>query len=76
MEIYPNKNKKKHFSELKNKSKINFEEMVFFDDEYENIIDISKLGVSCKLIDNGMNKKDFFSTLISYEKSFLEKKKI
>ncbi|KAL1130966.1 hypothetical protein AAG570_012207 [Ranatra chinensis] len=52
-EIYPG-SKIKHFQNFKRKANIKFEEMLFFDDEYRNIRDVSKLMVVCVLVDNGM----------------------
>lgn len=42
-EIYQT-NKKKHLQNLKKKTGFSFEEMIFFDNEYGNIADVSSLG--------------------------------
>ena len=33
--------------------------MIFFDDEQRNIHEISKLGVTCQYVDNGLTINDF-----------------
>lgn len=43
-EIYPTR-KFKHFEKLKEKSGVDYRDMLFFDDEYLNIKDISSLGI-------------------------------
>lgn len=57
-EIYPGC-KLTHFNSLKKKSNVEFKDMLFFDDENRNIIDVKTLGVECKLIDEdiGVTKK-------------------
>lgn len=35
-------------------SKMEYKDMIFFDDETRNIVDISKLGVTSVLVKNGM----------------------
>ena len=49
-EIYPG-SKITHFGNFQTKSKYNYNEMIFFDDEERNIIDISPLGVTAILVD-------------------------
>lgn len=48
-EIYPGC-KLTHFNSLKKRANVEFNEMLFFDDEYRNIQDVSSLGVECYLI--------------------------
>lgn len=55
-EIYPG-GKTEHFSRFHEKSKIPYEDMLFFDDENRNIVDVSKLGVTCILVNDGVTKK-------------------
>lgn len=57
-EIYPG-SKVKHFSNFHRDSKFEYREMIFFDDEQRNIHEISKLGVTCQYVDNGLTVKDF-----------------
>lgn len=37
--------------------KIDLKDMIFFDDEHRNIIDLEYLGVVCVLVKNGMTMK-------------------
>ena len=50
-ETYPGQ-KIKHFHRLRDQSGAQFDEMIFFDDEERNIIDVSELGVYCVLVDH------------------------
>lgn len=58
-EIYPG-SKKAHFEELKKQSGFTYDQMLFFDNEDRNIIDVSKLGVISILVDtySGCTLKD------------------
>ncbi len=51
-QIYPG-SKIRHFEILQKKFGIPYHEMVFFDDEYRNIHEVSALGVSCEYLENG-----------------------
>ncbi|XP_016914457.1 magnesium-dependent phosphatase 1-like [Apis cerana] len=53
-EIYPG-NKVTHFSRIQKISETEYKDMIFFDDEYRNIKDIEKLGVTCIYVKNGIN---------------------
>lgn len=55
-EIYPG-SKLSHFKSLQEKSKLHYEDMVFFDDEYRNIEEVGQLGVNAVFVENGMTKK-------------------
>ncbi|XP_051948070.1 magnesium-dependent phosphatase 1-like [Xyrauchen texanus] len=48
-EIYPG-SKVKHFKSLKSDSGVPFSDMMFFDDEDRNILEVGKLGVHCVLV--------------------------
>lgn len=52
-EIYPGC-KTQHFTKFKEYSGILFEDMLFFDDEHRNILDLSKHGVTCYNIDDNI----------------------
>ena len=51
--------KVKHFESLNRKTGIDFEDMVFFDNEHWNIQSVSQLGVKCYHTPNGMTKEDW-----------------
>ncbi|XP_051518737.1 magnesium-dependent phosphatase 1-like [Myxocyprinus asiaticus] len=48
-EIYPG-SKVKHFKRLKSDSIVPFSDMMFFDDEDRNILEVGELGVHCVLV--------------------------
>jgi magnesium-dependent phosphatase 1 len=52
-EIYPG-SKVRHFGNIQNFFKFNYNEMVFYDDEYRNIEEVGNLGVQCILVENGI----------------------
>ncbi|XP_034179923.1 magnesium-dependent phosphatase 1 isoform X2 [Osmia lignaria lignaria] len=52
-EIYPG-SKVTHFSKIQKASGIDYKDMMFFDDEQRNIVDVSKLGVKCILVKNDL----------------------
>ncbi len=52
-EIYPG-NKRRHFAKLKADSKVEYEDMIFFDDQTYNTREVSKLGVLCVHVPNGL----------------------
>lgn len=54
-EIYPGC-KINHFSKIQKASGTDYKDMVFFDDEHRNIVDVGKLGVTCIIIKNGVNQ--------------------
>ncbi|KAJ6653031.1 hypothetical protein lerEdw1_010117 [Lerista edwardsae] len=53
-QIYPG-SKVTHFQRLSQETRTPLSEMLFFDDESRNIHDVSKLGVTCILVPDGMN---------------------
>lgn len=53
-EIYPGC-KVTHFNQFKKQSGIPFENMLFFDDESRNIVDIERLGAVAIYVRNGVN---------------------
>jgi magnesium-dependent phosphatase 1 len=48
-----------HFKKLHAESGIAYEDMLFFDDEHRNIVDVFTLGVTCKLVPDGVSEKSF-----------------
>ena len=57
-EIFPG-SKVTHFNNLKQKSGIDFDKILFYDDEPRNIDEVSGLGVNCHLVRNGINIDEF-----------------
>ncbi|CAG9860605.1 unnamed protein product [Phyllotreta striolata] len=55
IEIYPG-NKTEHFNKIRELSKFSYNQMIFFDDEPQNIRDVEKIGVVCIFVRNGVNK--------------------
>ncbi|RWS30481.1 magnesium-dependent phosphatase 1-like isoform X1 [Leptotrombidium deliense] len=67
-EIYPGC-KVTHFEQFKKASGIQFKEMLFFDDEERNIIDVSRLGVTAILVnpETGVTMKNVTDALAKHE---------
>ena len=61
-EIYPS-SKLKHFAALRESSGIDYEEMIFFDDEMRNIREVSTLGVNCVHVGDGLTIELFLESL-------------
>lgn len=57
-EIYP-ASKVRHFASLQRASGIPYQEMLFFDDESRNIREVSELGVTCILVDRGLDRRSY-----------------
>ena len=55
-EIYPG-SKMAHFQSLMEQSDYRFDQMLFFDDEMRNILEVAKLGVNTVFVENGINFK-------------------
>ncbi|KAJ8377101.1 hypothetical protein SKAU_G00076810 [Synaphobranchus kaupii] len=64
-EIYPG-SKVTHFRKLQTDSGVQFSEMMFFDDEHRNIVDVSRLGVHCVLIPDGITEKSARQELLTF----------
>ncbi|OAY68664.1 magnesium-dependent phosphatase 1 isoform X1 [Ananas comosus] len=47
--------KTEHFERIRRRTGVHYKSMLFFDDEYRNIEAVSKMGVTCILVDNGVN---------------------
>lgn len=67
-EIYPGC-KLAHFQKFHEKSGIEYQKMIFFDDEHRNIEDINKLGVTCVYVGNGLNMSCIEQGLRQYRKN-------
>lgn len=63
--IYP-RNKKVHFRELRTLSGIEYNEMLFFDNESYNIMEVGELGVTCIHCPDGMTLEHFERGLHSF----------
>lgn len=61
-EIFPDK-KTSHLSNIKKLTDVHFQDMVFFDDEYRNIEDVSLLGVTSEWVKNGLRKESVYKYL-------------
>lgn len=57
-----------HFNRIRNESGVSFDEMMFFDDEERNIVDIAPLGVHSVLVspETGVTKTVFHQELEKY----------
>ncbi|XP_037499953.1 magnesium-dependent phosphatase 1 isoform X1 [Rhipicephalus sanguineus] len=55
-EIYPGC-KVTHFKKFAQQTGFSYEDMLFFDDEMRNITDVSKLGVTCVHVKDGMSQE-------------------
>ncbi|XP_049982049.1 magnesium-dependent phosphatase 1 isoform X1 [Alexandromys fortis] len=73
-EIYPG-SKVAHFERLHHKTGVPFSQMVFFDDEKRNIIDVGRLGteslggVTCIHVQNGMSLQTLTQGLETFAKA-------
>ncbi|XP_064467660.1 magnesium-dependent phosphatase 1-like [Ornithodoros turicata] len=65
-EIYP-ACKVRHFNKFASKTGIPYRDMLFFDDEYRNIRDVSKLGVTCIHAQHGMSNQILEEGLRKFE---------
>jgi len=57
-EIYPS-SKLKHFASLSRSTGVAYDRMLFFDDEMRNIHEVSDLGVTSVLVEDGLTRKVF-----------------
>ena len=68
-------NKKKHFGKIKEKCKeIPFEDMMFFDNQMDNIEDVGELGVFCVYCPEGMTKEVWEAGLKRFEEKCRKRK--
>ncbi|EEY55867.1 uncharacterized protein PITG_22198 [Phytophthora infestans T30-4] len=64
--IYP-RNKRVHFEQLKKDSGIPYEEMLFFDNEYGNVHDIQKIGVTCAYCPQGLTEGSWIQGMEAFQ---------
>ena len=57
-EVYPG-TKTTHFERIHRRTGIAYEDMVFFDNEYRNVRDVQRLGVTCVYTPEGFRRKYF-----------------
>eukprot|EP01103_Thecamoeba_quadrilineata_P001436 TRINITY_DN11292_c0_g1_i1.p1 TRINITY_DN11292_c0_g1~~TRINITY_DN11292_c0_g1_i1.p1 ORF type:complete len:197 (+),score=27.85 TRINITY_DN11292_c0_g1_i1:78-668(+) len=67
-EIYPT-TKTKHFASLKKRSGLEYVDMMFFDDEDRNIIEVGNLGVTSIYVRRGLTVKNVLQGLDEYNNS-------
>ncbi|XP_004647542.1 magnesium-dependent phosphatase 1 isoform X1 [Octodon degus] len=67
-EIYPG-SKVTHFERLHQKTGVAFSQMIFFDDEKRNIVDVTTLGVTCIHVQNGMSLHTLTQGLETFAKA-------
>ncbi|KAF1313384.1 Magnesium-dependent phosphatase-1, partial [Globisporangium splendens] len=66
--IYP-RNKRVHFEQLKEQSGVAYEDMLFFDNEYGNIVDVGKLGVVCAYCPQGLSEGSWLQGMEAFQKA-------
>ncbi|KAH7460663.1 hypothetical protein PRIC1_006286 [Phytophthora ramorum] len=64
--IYP-RNKRVHFEQLKKDSGIPYEDMLFFDNEYGNVQDIQRLGVTCAYCPQGLTEGSWIQGMEAFQ---------
>ncbi|KAE8890764.1 hypothetical protein PF005_g7390 [Phytophthora fragariae] len=64
--IYP-RNKRVHFEQLKKDSGIPYEDMLFFDNEYGNVADIQRLGVTCAYCPQGLTEGSWIQGMEAFQ---------
>ncbi|OWY95507.1 Magnesium-dependent phosphatase-1 [Phytophthora megakarya] len=68
VEIYPT-GKVAHFKKFIQNSDVQYEDMLFFDDEYRNIQDVSRLGVTCQFCHDGVTWKSWMEGMKAYQEA-------
>lgn len=67
IEIFPG-SKVTHFSNIRKSSHTDYKDMLFFDDEARNIMEVGKLGVHAVLVSNGVSCHVVEDALRSFSK--------
>ncbi|XP_058759215.1 uncharacterized protein LOC131632484 [Vicia villosa] len=68
--FYTSTHKTDHFQKIQSKTGVSYNSMLFFDDDNNNIKEISKLGVTSILVRNGVNLGVFREGLTRYSQSW------
>jgi len=55
-QIFPG-SKTEHFLRLHLQTKIPYDQIIFFDDEHRNVSEVSRLGVKCVWVENGITRE-------------------
>ncbi|KAK9720809.1 hypothetical protein K7432_003873 [Basidiobolus ranarum] len=71
-EIYPG-SKVQHFKRICKELGIQYEDMIFFDDEFRNIKEVGKLGVKCVYVQDGVTLKNFLQALEEFAQDKMER---
>ena len=66
-------NKREHFERLKKQTGIEFSDMIFFDNQSNNINDVSKLGVHSVLCPDGMLREIWTKGIESFQNKQVDK---
>lgn len=67
VEIFPG-SKVTHFSNIRKNSQVEYKDMIFFDDEHRNIVDVGKLGVHAVFVGDGVTHRVIEEALQSFNK--------
>ncbi|KAK0042929.1 magnesium-dependent phosphatase 1-like isoform X1 [Biomphalaria pfeifferi] len=73
-QIFPG-SKITHFKKLHSLSGVPYEEMLFYDDEHRNILDVSSLGVLCMLVNDGLNINQLYRGFDDFQERAVAKLK-
>lgn len=73
-EIYPG-TKTNHFKRFKEQSNIPYSEMLFFDDEYRNIVDLNSIGVTSIHVEDGVTEQVVKEGLRQFEENIKKRRR-
>jgi magnesium-dependent phosphatase 1 len=68
-EIYKASTKRTHFQNIREKTGVEFHDMIFFDNEYHNIKAVKTLGVHCVYTPHGVTNEIFREVLCDFANS-------
>ncbi|KAI9991836.1 hypothetical protein PInf_017212 [Phytophthora infestans] len=66
VEVYPTC-KAAHFNQFLQHSGVAYKDMLFFDDEYRNVQDVSRLGVTCQFCPDGVTWSSWVEGIQAYQ---------